>query len=112
MSYHSSSGRSASSRRSSRRTSVTSPRSSSANRSTALSASGRSKKNSPNRLQMNTVKSNRGGQLKISSRTQEVQAPEGFHWMQENGRYYLMKGEYKSHAGASRTAKFKLVNHG
>ena len=60
---------------------------------------------------MNTVKSNRGGQLKISSQTQEVQAPEGFHWMLENGRYYLMKGEYKPHPGAVKTAKFKLSSH-
>lgn len=61
---------------------------------------------------MNTVKTNKGGQLKISSKTQEVEAPSGFHWMLENGRYYLMKGKYKPHAGASRAAKFKLVNHG
>jgi hypothetical protein len=74
--------------------------------------SGRVKKSTPNRTQMNTVKTNRGGQLKISSKTREVSPPSGFHWMLENGRYYLMKGDYKPHPGAVRTAKFKLVNHG
>ena len=34
------------------------------------------------------------------------------HWMQENGRYFLMKGEYKPHPGAVAKAKFKLVSHG
>jgi hypothetical protein len=58
------------------------------------------------------VKYNKGGKLKISSKTQEVAAPSGFHWMQENGRYFLMRGEYKPHPGAVKKAKFKLVSHG
>jgi hypothetical protein len=32
--------------------------------------------------------------------------------MEENGRYFLMKGEYKPHPGAVAKAKFKLVSHG
>ena len=61
---------------------------------------------------MKTVKYNKGGKLKISSKNQMVNPPKGFHWMQENGRYFLMKGDYKPHPGAVKQAKFKLVNHG
>lgn len=41
-----------------------------------------------------------------------VDAPDGFHWMLDGGRYYLMKGDYKPHPGAVAKAEFKLVNHG
>ena len=51
------------------------------------------------------------GTLNISSKKAEVPAPKGHHWMLEGGRYYLMKGDYKPHPGASRTADFKLVDH-
>tara|TARA_R110000772_G_scaffold76432_2_gene165063 strand:- start:360 stop:800 length:441 start_codon:yes stop_codon:yes gene_type:complete len=51
------------------------------------------------------------GTLNISSKKAEVPAPKGHHWMLEGGRYYLMKGDYKAHPGASRTADFKLVDH-
>ena len=61
---------------------------------------------------MNTVRYNRGGKLKISQKSIEVPPPSGYHWMQENGRYFLMKGEYKPHDKAVAKAKFKLVNHG
>jgi len=61
---------------------------------------------------MNTVKYNKGGKLKVSSKTVSVDPPSGYHWMQENGRYFLMKGGYKPHPGAVEMAKFKLVNHG
>ena len=61
---------------------------------------------------MNTVKYNKGGKLKISQKTVSVDPPAGHHWMMENGRYFLMKGEYKPHANAHKQAKFKLVNHG
>jgi len=40
-----------------------------------------------------------------------VEAPKGFHWMLEDGRYYLMKGDYKPHAGAVKKAMFKQANH-
>jgi hypothetical protein len=61
---------------------------------------------------MKTVKYNKGGKLKISSKSQMVDPPKGFHWMQERGRYFLMKGDYKPHPGAVKQAKFKLVSHG
>ena len=60
---------------------------------------------------MNTVKYNKGGKLKVSSKTVSVDSPSGYHWMEEGGRYFLMKGEYKPHPGAVAKAKFKLVNH-
>tara|TARA_R100001510_G_scaffold29489_1_gene26138 strand:+ start:31 stop:303 length:273 start_codon:yes stop_codon:yes gene_type:complete len=40
-----------------------------------------------------------------------VDAPKGFHWMLEDGRYYLMKGDYKPHAGAVKKAMFRQANH-
>ena len=61
---------------------------------------------------MNTVKYNKGGKLKVSSKTVSVDPPSGSHWMQENGRYFLMKGGYKPHPGAVEKAKFKTVTHG
>ena len=61
---------------------------------------------------MNVVKYNKGGKLKVSSKTMTVSPPNGYHWMEERGRYFLMKGDYKPHPGAVKTAKFKLVNHG
>jgi hypothetical protein len=60
---------------------------------------------------MNTVKYNKGGKLKVSSKTVSVDPPSGYHWMQENGRYFLMKGGYKPHDGAVEKAKFKVANH-
>ena len=62
-------------------------------------------------LQMNTVKKNKGGKLKISQKTLSVDPPKGYHWMEERGRYFLMKGDYKPHPGAIAKAKFKIVNH-
>tara|TARA_R100000353_G_C6421457_1_gene173291 strand:- start:344 stop:529 length:186 start_codon:yes stop_codon:yes gene_type:complete len=61
---------------------------------------------------MNTVKYNKGGKLKVSQKTMEVSPPDGYHWMMEGGRYFLMKGDYKPHDKAVAKAKFKLVNHG
>ena len=39
-----------------------------------------------------------------------VEAPSGYHWMMEKGRYYLMKheGRFVPHKGASLEAKFRL----
>lgn len=61
---------------------------------------------------MKTVKKNKNGKLKISQKTVSVDPPSGYHWMQENGRYFLMKGEYKPHANAVDKAQFKTVSHG
>tara|TARA_R100000951_G_scaffold18340_1_gene14698 strand:- start:547 stop:735 length:189 start_codon:yes stop_codon:yes gene_type:complete len=60
---------------------------------------------------MKTVKYNKGGKLKVSSAKKAVPAPSGFHWMEERGRYFLMKGDYAPHPGAVKEAKFKLVSH-
>ena len=60
---------------------------------------------------MNSVKYNKGGKLKISQKSMAVEPPKGYHWMEERGRYFLMKGDYKPHPGAVAKAKFKLVNH-
>jgi hypothetical protein len=40
-----------------------------------------------------------------------VDAPEGYHFMNEKGRYYLMPdkdGKFTPHSGASKEAKFRL----
>lgn len=60
---------------------------------------------------MNAVKYNKGGRLKVSQKTASVPAPKGYHWMEERGRYFLMKGEYTPHPNAVKEAKFKLVSH-
>ena len=63
-------------------------------------------------LLMKAVKYNKGGKLKISQKTVSVDPPAGYHWMEERGRYFLMKGDYKPHPGAIAKAKFKTVSHG
>lgn len=60
---------------------------------------------------MNTVKKNKGGELKVSSKKVTVDPPSGYHWMVDRGRYFLMKGDYKPHPKAVEKASFKLVNH-
>ena len=60
---------------------------------------------------MNPVKYAKGGKLKVSSKTVSVDPPSGYHWMQEGGNYFLMKGDYKPHAGAVSKASFKVANH-
>ena len=60
---------------------------------------------------MNSVKYNKGGKLKVSQKTMSVKPPAGYHWMEEGGRYYLMKGDYKPHPGAVAKASFKLATH-
>ena len=59
---------------------------------------------------MNVVRHNKGGKLKVSQKTVSVDPPEGFHWMEDRGRYFLMKGAYAAHPGAMKKAKFKVVN--
>ena len=55
----------------------------------------------------------KGGKVKLqfSKDKKSVEAPKGFHWMLDQGRYYLMEGDYKPHSGAVPKAHFKLVNH-
>ena len=42
----------------------------------------------------------------------KVAPPKGYHWMEDRGRYFLMKGEYKSHPAAVEEAEFKIASHG
>ena len=46
---------------------------------------------------MNTVKNYKKGGLKVLSKKVSVDPPKGYHWMEEGGRYFLMKGDYKPH---------------
>jgi hypothetical protein len=58
---------------------------------------------------MKPVKKNT--KLKILNKKVEVAPPKGYHWMEDRGRYFLMKGEYAPHDGAVEKASFKLVSH-
>ena len=58
---------------------------------------------------MKPVKKNT--KLKILNKKVEVAPPKGYHWMEDRGRYFLMKGEYAPHDGAVKKASFKLVSH-
>ena len=60
---------------------------------------------------MNTVKKNKGGKLSISSKKVSVDPPKGYHWMEDRGRYFLMKGEYAPHPGAVEKAEVKTATH-
>ena len=60
---------------------------------------------------MKAMKYRKGGKLSVSSKKVSVDPPGGYHWMEEQGRYYLMKGDYKPHPGAVKEAKFKIANH-
>lgn len=55
---------------------------------------------------MKAVKKSKSGEIM-------VKAPEGYHWMTERGRYFLMKhGEdFKPHKGASLEMPFKEMNY-
>ena len=61
---------------------------------------------------MNTVKNYKKDGLKVLSKKVKVAAPKGYHWMEEQGRYFLMEGSYKPHDGAVEKASFKVVTHG
>ena len=40
---------------------------------------------------MKTLKYKKGGKLTIYDKKVAVDPPKGFHWMEEGGRYFLMK---------------------
>lgn len=61
---------------------------------------------------MKTAKKSERGKLKVSAEKVKVASPSGYHWMEEQGRYYLMEGEYKPHPGAVEKAQFKVASHG
>lgn len=48
--------------------------------------------------------------MKVGRKKVMVEAPSGYHWMSEKGRYYLMphEGKFTQHAGASLKAPFKV----
>jgi len=50
--------------------------------------------------------------MKVVKKKVSVDPPKGYHWMEDGGRYYLMKGDYKPHPGAVAKAQFKTVTHG
>ena len=52
-----------------------------------------------------------GGKLTMTNKSVKVDPPKGYHWMEEQGRYYLMKGDYAPHPGAVEKASFKLSEH-
>jgi|TARA_R100001463_G_C3460433_1_gene214783 hypothetical protein len=58
---------------------------------------------------MKPVKKNT--KLKILNKKVEVAPPKGYHWMEEQGRYYLMEGSYAPHPGSVEKAMFKLSSH-
>jgi len=58
---------------------------------------------------MKAVKKN--NKLKIFSEKVEVDPPKGYHWMEEKGRYYLMKGDYAPHPKSVEKAVFKTATH-
>tara|TARA_R100000541_G_scaffold57071_1_gene66914 strand:+ start:221 stop:415 length:195 start_codon:yes stop_codon:yes gene_type:complete len=60
---------------------------------------------------MNTIKKNKGGKLNVSNKKIGVDPPKGFHWMEDRGRYFLMKGEYEPHEFSVKKAMFKLSSH-
>lgn len=61
---------------------------------------------------MKALKSKKRSRLKTLNKKVSVDPPSGYHWMEESGRYYLMKGDYKPHPGAVEKASFKTVTHG
>jgi hypothetical protein len=60
---------------------------------------------------MKTTKRSDRKKLKVSSKKMSVPPPAGYHWMEEQGRFYLMKGDYKPHPGAMKEAEFRVASH-
>jgi hypothetical protein len=61
---------------------------------------------------MNAVRKDKSTKLNVSNNKKSVDAPDGYHWMVDRGRYFLMEGDYKPHPGAVKKAEFKIANHG
>lgn len=49
--------------------------------------------------------------MKIRRKKVMVEAPSGYHWMSEKGRYYLMphKGDFTPHENASLEMPFRVL---
>ena len=60
---------------------------------------------------MKTMRYKKGGKFTITNKKMSIDPPKGFHWMEESGRYYLMKGDYAPHPGAVEKATFKMADH-
>ena len=60
---------------------------------------------------MRVSKMKKGGKLSIFNKKVAVDPPKGYHWIEDQGRYYLMKGDYQPHPGAVEKAMFKTANH-
>ena len=60
---------------------------------------------------MKVNKYKKGGKFSITNKSMSIDPPKGYHWMEESGRHYLMKGYYKPHPGAVAKAKFKMADH-
>lgn len=60
---------------------------------------------------MKTSKRSDRGKLSVSEKKISVAPPAGYHWMEEQGRFYLMEGEYKPHPGAMKEAEFRVASH-
>ena len=60
---------------------------------------------------MKVNKYKKGGKFSITNKSMSIDPPKGYHWMEESGRYYLIKGNYKPHPGAVAKAKFKMADH-
>ena len=59
---------------------------------------------------MKVVRKNKK-KLNVLDEKVSMDAPDGYHWMEESGRYYLMEGVYEPHDKAVKKADFKLVTH-
>ena len=42
---------------------------------------------------MQGVKYKKGGKFTVTNKKMSIDPPKGYHWMEEGGRYYLMKGD-------------------
>ena len=60
---------------------------------------------------MKAVKGKNTKNFVILNKPKSIDPPDGFHWMEDSGRDYLMEGEYKPHPGAVAKAKFKMATH-
>ena len=52
-------------------------------------------------------------ELKKLNKTVKMEAPKGYHWMLEKGRYFLMahEGKFVPHEGGSLEASFRIKSN-
>ena len=61
---------------------------------------------------MNTLKKYKKGGLSVSNKKMKVDPPKGYHWMEEGGRYFLMKESTSLTLEPLSKASFKVATHG